>query len=93
VTPEELDCVKGGLKRMHEPLKELWLEKQLLRNLILDSGWMPEGKLDLAIVQGKIHPENIRQVEQQFAADEQRLAEIGLGDWLTEFDKHFPRSD
>jgi len=93
MTPEELDLVKRALKRQHDSAKELWLEKQLLRNLILDSGWMAERALDLLIEGAKSYPENVRQVEEHFASDDQLLAEIGLGDWLADFDKKYPRNE
>jgi hypothetical protein len=93
MTPQEMDEVKSSLKRLHEGTKEIWLEKVLLWNLILDSGWMNERDLALAIAQGKAHPENIRQTEEHFATDEHRLAEIGIADWLAEFGKDYPRTD
>jgi len=71
--------------------KELWLEKQLLRNLILNSGWMSEAELDSVLETGAKLPENIQQVKEHFADSDQKLAEIGLADWLAAFDQKFPR--
>lgn len=88
----ELDFVKHALRRQDQAGKELWLEKQLLRNLILDSGLMSERELEEKIETAKKLPENLRQVAEQFASSDQQLAEIGLGDWLAEFDKRYPRS-
>jgi hypothetical protein len=45
VDQDELEFIKRMLKRKDEATKELWLEKQLLRNLILDSEWMAEQML------------------------------------------------
>jgi hypothetical protein len=93
MTPEELDFIKRALKQLRESSKETWLEKQLLRNLIIDSGWMPERELDLAIERGKAHPANVRQTDETWADSEQTLAEMGLSDWLADFDKRYPRSE
>lgn len=93
MTPEELNLIKRLLKQKDDAAKELWLEKQLLRNLILDSGWAEERNLDLAIAEGKSLPGNMRLVEEHFAASEQMLAEIGLADWLADFDKKYPRNE
>ena len=76
----ELDFIKNVLKRKDDATKELWLEKQLLRDLILDSGWMSEPDLDAAIADGKKLPENIRHVEENFASSDQMLAKIRLAD-------------
>jgi hypothetical protein len=89
----ELDFVKRIFKQKDDAAKELWLEKQLLRNLILDSGWMSEPDLDAAIADGKKLPDNLRQLEENFASSDQMLAEIGLADWLRDFEKKHPRSD
>lgn len=89
----ELDHVKRAFRSKDESTKELWLEKQLLRNLIVDSGWMAERDLDSAIADAKKSPENIRLVEEHFALSDQKLAEIGLGDWLQSFDKKYPRGE
>lgn len=93
MTPAEIDALKIGIRRMHKAMTELWLEKVLLRNLIIDSGWKSERDLEAAIDSGKRHPQNIRQVQEHFAADEEALARIGLSDWLAWFDKHYPRID
>lgn len=93
MTSEELNFIKGILKRKDDAAKELWLEKQLLRNLILDSGWASEQDLDSAVADGKNLPENIRQVEEHFALSDQQLAEIGLADWLAELEKKYPRNE
>ena len=93
MTPEELDRVKLSLRRMHLVVQEIWTEKQLLRNLIIDSGWMAQRDLDLGLESGKLLPENRRQVEEHFAMSEQALAELGLDEWLEWFDKMYPRSE
>lgn len=93
MTPQELDFIKVLFKRKDDAAKELWLEKQLLRNLILDSGWMSEHDLDSALAYGKTLPHNIRQVEEHFASSDQMLAELGLGDWLADFEKKYPRKE
>jgi hypothetical protein len=89
----ELDFIKKMLKRQDDATKEIWLEKQLLRNLILDSGWMAEATLDAAIANAKKLPENTQQVAEHFSSSDQLLAEIGLADWLRDFEKRHPRSD
>jgi len=93
MTSEELNFIKGLLKRKDDAAKEIWLEKQLLRNLILDSGWMSEQDLNSAVADGKRDPQNIREVEEHFAGSDQQLAEIGLSDWLADFDKKYPRDE
>lgn len=93
MTNQDWDRVKTALSRLHEMEKELWLEKVLMRNLIIDSGWMPESDLDAALEHGKNHPENLQQMEVIFAPDEDRLARLGLDDWLAEFEKRYPRSN
>lgn len=92
MTPEELNHVKRALKIQGEEAQQLWLEKQLLRNLILDSGWMTERDLDHAIEAAKTDPENIRQVREHFANSEELHARIGIGDWLADFEKNHPYS-
>jgi len=52
MTSEEWDGIKKVLKALNEMEREIWLEKVLLRNLILDSGWMPETELDAALARG-----------------------------------------
>jgi hypothetical protein len=89
----ELAFIKRALKSKDDAMKELWLEKQLLRDLILDSGWMAERDLDVSIENRKRLPENIRQVAEHFASSDKKLAEIGLGGWLADFDKKYPRSE
>jgi len=54
---------------------------------------MAEQELDAAIAEGKKDPENIRQTDENFASSEQLLAEVGLDDWLADFDKKFPRKE
>jgi hypothetical protein len=93
MTPEELDSLKRILKRQDDTLKELWLEKQLLRNVIIDSGWMSEHDLDAAIARGKKLPENLHQLEDNFASSNQMLAEIGIEDWLADFEKRYPNKE
>jgi hypothetical protein len=93
MTSEELEFIKVMLKRKDDATKEVWLEKQLLRNLILDSGWMSERDLDSALADGKNLPENIREVAEHFAVSDQQLAEIGLADWLADFDRKHPSSE
>ena len=89
----ELDFIKRMFKAKDDAAKDLWLEKNLLRNLILSSGWMAEQELDSAIADAKKLPANIRQVEEHFASSDQMLAEIGLADWLQDFDRKYPRSE
>ena len=50
---------------------------------------MGERHLDVSIENGKRLPENIRQVAEPFASSDQKLAEIGLGGWLADFDKKY----
>jgi hypothetical protein len=71
----------------------LWLEKQLLRNLILDSGSMRESELDAAIERGKALPQNREQAREHFSGSDQLLAQIGIEDWLAALDERFPRSE
>ena len=85
-----MDHIKRALKRQHDSAQELWLEIQLLRNLIIDSRWMTEQDLNLAIEQRKADPENLHQAEEHFAADEDAVARIYLADWLAELDSNFP---
>jgi hypothetical protein len=92
MTDEELDSLKRLLKRHDDAMKEVWLEKQLLRNLIIDSGWMPERQLDAAIEHGKALPANREHVAENFASSDRLLAEIGLADWLADFERKHPRS-
>lgn len=87
---DELNYIKGLLKRKDDVAKDIWFEKQLLRNLILDSGWMGEAELDAAIEDGKKLPDNLREVAENFASSDQKLAEIGLADWLRDFEKKYP---
>jgi hypothetical protein len=92
MTPEELDVIKIAFGRLQEVQKEAWLERVLLRNLIVDSGLMTEAELDSAIQWGKNHPGNLRQMELAWAESDQKLAEIGLADWLAWFEDRYPRS-
>jgi hypothetical protein len=93
MTSEDWEKIKPSLKRLHEEIQELWMEKQLLRNLIIDSGWMPERDLDTNLEKAKTHPENIRQTKEHWRQSEQTLAELGLDEWLAEFEKRFPRDE
>jgi hypothetical protein len=54
---------------------------------------MAERDLDVSIENRKRLPENIRQVAEHFASSDKKLAEIGLGGWLADFDKKYPRSE
>jgi len=92
-TPEEWDRVKAALRRPHELEKELWIEKVLMRDLVISRGWMTEAELDSVLERSKKNPENIQEMEQHFAPAEQQLAELGLADWLAQFDKQYPHSD
>jgi hypothetical protein len=87
MTTVDLELVKRVLKRLHEETKEVWLERVLLRNLIIDSGWMPERELDEGLASAKIHPNNVRLADKAWADSEQKLAEVGLADWLEDLDK------
>jgi hypothetical protein len=93
MTLEELDALKHVLKQMRNEIKELWLEKQILRNLIVDSNWMSPDGLDLGLEQAKKDPLNIRDMDENFAASDQTLAEIGLPEWLEALDRIYPRSE
>ena len=93
MTPQEIEALKVVLKRQDNITRELWLEKQLLRNFIIDSGWMKEQDLDSAIEHGKKHPKNIQQVEEHFASSDHLLAEIGIDDWLADFERKYPSTD
>lgn len=93
MTSEDWDRVKAVLTRLREVTQELWLEKQLLWNHIIDSEWMTEAELDAAIAQGKDHPANIQQMQEVWTDSEQSLAELGLEQWLADFEKRHPRSD
>ncbi|MGA8086770.1 MAG: hypothetical protein WCA10_05650 [Terracidiphilus sp.] len=90
MTQEELDQIKLSYKRMHNVIRELWFEKQLLENLIIDSGWVSGRDLETRMEEAKKHPENIRQVAEHFSESEQSLAELGLDEWLAELDKRYP---
>ncbi len=92
MTNEDWDKIKPVFRRLHNEIKELWLEKQLLRNLIIDSQWMPENELDAGIEVAKKYPENIRESNQNWEQSDQTLAELGLDDWLAEFEKRYPHS-
>ena len=93
MTSEELNAVKGIIKRLDNALREIWLERVLLQNLILDSDWMSEKELDSAIVIGVRNPQNIQAVEEHFSASDKFLAEIGLDDWLSDFETKYPSKD
>lgn len=80
MTPEERDHLKRVLRRVQQEIQELWMEKQLLRNLIIDSGWMSEQRLDSAIEQGRGHQHNIQKANENVAASEHALAEFGLAE-------------
>jgi hypothetical protein len=86
MTPQEWDRVKNALNRLQQSQKELWLEKALLRNLIIDSGWMTESDLDAALERGKNRPENRQQVEKSFESSDDLLALLGFEDWNAQFE-------
>jgi hypothetical protein len=90
---EDWDRIKAILKSLHGETQNVWVEKVLLYNLIIDSGWMSEKDLDAGIEKGKKHPQNIRLAKEHWADSEQTLAEIGLDEWLAEFEKRYPRTD
>jgi hypothetical protein len=54
---------------------------------------MSEADLDAAIAVAKELPQNVRYVEETFAVSDQKLAEIGISDWLSEFDKKYPHTE
>jgi hypothetical protein len=93
MTDEDWDKIKPLLKRLHEEIQEMWVGKQLLRNLIIDSQWMPVSELDGGIEKAKKHPENMRQAREHWSQSVQTLAELGLDEWLAEFDRRYPRSE
>ena len=93
MTTEEWDKIKYVLKRLREETQNVWLEKVMLYNLIISSGWMSEPDLDQGLENGKKHPDNIRQMKESWSDSEQTLAELGLDEWLAEFDKKYPPID
>jgi hypothetical protein len=93
MTLEELEQMKVVFKHLHDQIKERWLDQQILRNLIINSGWMSADDLDAGVANSRELPENIRQTEEHFAESEQSLAEIGLGDWLAQLEKLFPNTE
>jgi hypothetical protein len=78
---------------MQQEIERQWIENQLLRNHIIDSGWMSEQAVDAALERGRMHPKNVRSVREHFALSEQMLAELGLAEWLEAFDRMYPHSD
>jgi hypothetical protein len=89
-TPQELEFFKRMLGSNLRAAQALWLENQLLRSLILDPGWMTEPDLEEALARGSANPENQEMLREHFAADEQRLAEIGLADTIWDLESLFP---
>lgn len=90
MTLEETEQMKVVLKRLYEVIHREWLDRQILRNLIINSGWMSEDDLDAGIAHSRKLPENIRQMKEHFADSEQSHAEIGL-EYLSEIlDRLFP---
>jgi hypothetical protein len=90
MTDEEIDFVKKAFKRNFDSLRGVWLERVLLWNLILESRWMTEPNLKATIARAKARPDVLRQAEEFWAASDQELAEIGIEDWLANFDKKHP---
>lgn len=92
MTSGELEFVKKALRQLHDAAAGQWLEVQILRNLILEEGWESEAELDARLARSKADPENLRLLQEHFAAEDAALPEIGLADWLAEIEKRFPRS-
>ena len=89
----DLEKFEPSLKRLHDEIQELWIEKQLLRKLIIDSQWMPEDELDANLEKAKKHPANVRLANANLGLSEQTLAEPGLHGWLADLEARYPRND
>lgn len=82
IAPEEWLVIKRTFRRFQGIQKNAWLERVLLRNLILDSGWMSEEDLDSAVQQGMSDPVNLRLTEEWWADSDKKLAQMGLSNRL-----------
>jgi len=78
---------------MRDEIKGIWLEKQILRNLIIDSGWMSPSALDSGLDRATRDPQNICDMNNTFAQSDQMLAEIGIEEWLEVFDRMYPQNE
>jgi len=69
-------------RKYSDMIEEIWLEKQLYRNFILDRNIIAEAELDSLVEAAKHDPENLRVARETFAGSRKALAEFGLSDMI-----------
>jgi len=89
----DAEAAREFLRKYSDMIEGLWLERVCYRNLILDSGAIPEIELDQMIEEAKRNPENQRIAAEVFAEGRKALAEFGLQDALRNLAAKPPATD
>jgi hypothetical protein len=89
----DAEAAREFLRKYQDMIESLWLERVCYRNLILDSGAIPEAKLDEMIQEAKRNPEHQRIAAEAFAGSRKSLAEFGLSDTIRNLSSKPPAKD
>ncbi len=89
----DAQAAREVFRKYSDMIQGLWLERVCYRNLILNSGAIPEIELDQMIEEAKRDPENQRIAAASFAEGRKALAEFGLPDALRSLAAKPPASD
>jgi hypothetical protein len=76
----DAEAAREFLRKYQDMIENLWLENVCYRNLILDSGAIPEAELEQMIREAKNNPENQKIAADLFAPGRKALIEFGLDD-------------
>jgi hypothetical protein len=64
-------------RKYHDVIKDLWIEKQVCYNLIVDKGIITASELERGLEAAKRNPEYRQMADEVFAASGKLLAEFG----------------
>jgi len=89
----DAESAREFFRKYSDMIEELWLERQLYRNFILDRNLIPETDLDSLVETAKHNPENRRMAAETFAGSRKALAEFGLSDTIRNLASKAPAKD
>ena len=89
----DANAARELFRKYHAAIKDLWIEKQVCRNLVLDRGVMSESELGDNIREALRTPEYRRLADAAFASPEKSLSLFGARAALEELLSKPPSSD